>query len=676
MNLDKVIVADIETDGLLDVTTKLHVFAFGVKQPDGKWKVDATNNHKAIIKAFSNPENVFVMHNGLRFDKPALEKIYGIKVKATIIDSLSLSWWLFPTRKKRYGLEAFGEDYGIEKPPISDWSTLSYEEYKHRCMEDVEINIRLWEDLLRKGRMFYNTDEKFIKLLSLLNFIMECSYNQEKQKVKVDVDKTKENLARFELMKEEKLDVLISAMPKATKSVTKTKPKVCYKKGGGLSAAGEKWFELLKENDLPDTTEEVTITIEAGDPNPNSVTQKKDWLYSLGWIPETFEYKRNKETGEVKKIEQIVNKDTKMLCPSVLKLKEKEPAIEAFDGLTVLTHRIGVLKGFLENMDEDGYISQGLIKLAVTMRWQHSTIVNIPKVTGRGDIRDGKWLRECLIAQEGTTLVQADLSGVESRTSDHYTFKINPDRIEKTKMPYFDAHTEISVVAGLMTPEEEAFYVYNSSKKDAEAGGEDTSTFDYKNFSFYPYNEEIQRLHDLPEADKKTLMQDIKNKRSRGKTTNYASLYLVGAETLSRNLQITKKEAQELINAYWEVHWAVKVATSTFKTKVVDGETWIYNPVSKFWYYLRNEKDKFSVINQSTAVYCFNMWVYFVTKRVGFPITQTHDDLMLRVEDNEEAVSHTMIQIKRAMEDVNKCLKLNVLLDCEVQHGYNFAETH
>jgi DNA polymerase I - 3''-5'' exonuclease and polymerase domains len=91
---------------------------------------------------------------------------------------------------------------------------------------------------------------------------------------------------------------------------------------------------------------------------------------------------------------------------------------------------------------------------------------------------------------------------------------------------------------------------------------------------------------------------------------------------------------------------------------------------------LRNEKDKFSVVNQSTAVYCFNKWVYYVVKRLGWPITQTHDDLMLRVEDTPEAIDNAMKQIKAAMEDVNEDLKLNVKLDCEVQTGHTFAETH
>ena len=675
MNLDKVYVGDIETDGLLHTLTKLHVFSFGSKQDNGEWLVQSTRNADTVKRAFSNPDNVFVIHNGLRFDKPALEKIFGFEVKAKIIDSLALAWWLLPKGVSGYGLADFGERYGVPKPVIEDWEGLTYEEYAFRCSEDVKINIELWEELLEKGRKFYS-DKEFVRLINLLNFIMECSYHEEEQKVKVDVEKTRENLSRFELMKEDKVEKLKQAMPKTPIKGKKKRPARMFNKFDVLTKAGEEWVELMKEMKLPLDTDEVEIVKGYKESNPNSPVQKKAWLYSLGWEPCTYKYIRDKKTNTVRKVEQILDPETKMLTPSVLELIEKEPAIEHLDGLTVLTHRIGVLNGFLENMDENEMIAQGLGQLAVTMRWQHKVIVNIPKVTSKGDLRDGQWLRECLIANEGTALVQADLSGVESRTSDHYTFKLNPDRIVKTQQPFFDPHTEISVVAQLMTEDEEAFYVFNKAIEDMERAKQDTSHMDYKDFSIYPYNERVQKLHDLPEEAKKKKMKEINNKRSKGKTTNYASLYLVGAKTLSRNLKISQEEAQGLIDAYWEVHWAVKKATESFKTKTVGGETWIYNPVSRIWYYLRNEKDKFSVVNQSTAVYCFNKWVYYVVKRLGWPITQTHDDLMLRVEDTPEAVDNAMKQIKLAMEDVNEDLKLNVKLDCEVQTGHTFAETH
>lgn len=672
MDLERAFVADIETDDLLDNLTKMHVFSVGWKNSDGQWQIKSTPNEEDVKKVFCNPDNIIVMHNGRRFDKAALEKVYGFKVTATIIDSLALAWWLYPTRAKegkKFGLEYFGEDYGVPKPKVDDWKNLTYEEYQHRCEEDVKINIRLWEDLKAKLDLMYEeSPEDKYRLVRLLNWIMDCSYMQELQKIKVDVEKTTENLNHFEALKEEKIEQLKKAMPKIPVKVIRNKPKSLHKKDGSLSVAGEKWMKLVKGCNLNEDYEgQIEEIISWEEPNPNSVTQKKNWLYSLGWKPKTFKHNRNKETGDVKVVEQIMTEE-KMLCPSVLALIDKEPAIEAFDGLTVLTHRIGILKSFLNNRDKNDMISQGLMALAVTMRWQHACIVNLPRYTGKGDLRDGKWIRECLIAGEGKKIVQSDLSGIESRTSDHYTFFINPERIKKTQMPFFDPHCEISVQSNLMTADEEIYYIFKSSFKD-------DPSLDVETFSqLYKPTDEVRRLLSLPKEEQDKLMKELKNTRTKGKTTNYSCLYLVGAETLSRNLEITKKEAKGLIDAYWEINFAVKKATEGFKTKQVSDETWVYNPISRFYYYCRNLKDLFSTVNQSSAVYCFNMWVWNCTQQGVFPVTQSHDDLCAIVDEND--VPKTQEIILEAMKRVNQQLCLNVELACETQVGNNIAETH
>lgn len=673
MNLDGVMVADLESDGFLKEMTKLHVLSVGWKNSDGVWQIKSTNKKEDIAKVFSNPNNIIVIHNGRRFDVPALNKLFpDIEIKATIIDSLALSWWLMPNRSKegkKYGLQAFGEDYGVPKPKIADWNSLTYEEYCHRCEEDVKINIRLWEDLKQKGTLMYqNNLNDFYRLINILNWIMDCSYMQEEQKIKVDVKKTEETLEYFSKLKEEKIEQLKKGMPKIPVKAKRNPPKSPYKKDGSLSETGLKWKRLTEGCNLPfeyDGVIEEVISWE--DANPNSVQQKKAWLYSLGWVPKTFKHNRDKATGEVNIVEQIMTEE-KELCESVLKLAEKEPAIEALSGVTVLTHRMGLLKGFLANKDENDMIYQGLQQLAVSMRWMHATIVNLPRYTGKGDIRDGKWIRECLISGEGKKIVQSDLSGIESRTSDHYTFHINPGRIKKTQMPFFDPHCEISVQSSLMSRDEEIYYVFKSALKDFP-------DLKIETFSeIYQPTEEVYRMLALPEAEQKTLMNKIKVQRSKGKTTNYASLYLVGAETLSRNLEISKKEAKKLIDSYWEIHFAVKVATEQFRTINVGDETWAYNPISKFFYYVRNPKDLYSIINQSSAVYCFNMWVWNCTQQGIWPVTQSHDDSLYIVPGNE--VDKTKAIIDEAMRKVNEQLQLNVVLDCETQVGLNVAETH
>ena len=142
-------VFDIETNGLLDVLDKIHVLSY---TRDGK-EVISTHDYDEMREFFTT-EPVLVGHNICRFDIPAVEKVLGIKVKARLVDTLALSWYINHERQK-HGLEGYGEDYGVPKPVIKDWDNLTYEEYAHRCSEDVRINYRLWVDLKMKLKRLY-----------------------------------------------------------------------------------------------------------------------------------------------------------------------------------------------------------------------------------------------------------------------------------------------------------------------------------------------------------------------------------------------------------------------------------------------------------------------------------------------------------------------------------------
>lgn len=673
MNLDKVFIFDIETTGLLDhikSEADLHVLSVGWVDSEGVKRVKSTANREDIFKIFANPENTLVGHNIICFDIPALKKMFpDIVVKATLIDTLPISWYLYDG-KKQHGLEHWGTELGVEKPEISDWENLSFEEYKHRCETDVLINMLMYEKFLVKLRRVYESNlERIPKLVSLLTWIMQCSHMQEINKILVDVEKLEETIKYFSGLKDGKIVSVKKAMPQvAIKKIANFPKAGLYKKDGSLSVAGEKYLSYCKGAGVGlDYTGPIEVITGYNEPNPNSADQKKAWLYSLNWKPQTFKHNRNKVTNEVNIVEQIMTEE-KMLCPSVLKLIEKEPAIEDLDGLTVLTHRLGLLNGFKNAMDENNMISQTISKLTVTMRWAHRTVVNLPKYTGKGDIRDGKWIRECLISGAGKKIIQSDLSGIESRTSDHYTFHLNPERIKKTKMPYFDPHCEIAVTSNLMSADEETYFIFKSAQKDKP-------TLEIDSFSeLYKPTEKVYDMLNLSEEEQKDFMNKLKSSRSKAKTTNYASLYLVSAATLSRNLEISKSEAQKLIDAYWKIHFAVKKVSESFLIKDVDGENWVYNPIAKFWYYCRNTRNVFSTVNQSSAVYCFNVWLFNCTRRGYWPRTQSHDDLMFVEGENE--VQKVIEVIQQAMEDTNKQLKLNVELACETQVGNNVAETH
>ena len=182
-NLDKVYVVDIETDGFLDKLTKLHVLSCAYKDGNGQWNVKSTTKKEDIRTLFENPNNIIVGHFFLGFDKPALQKLYpDIEFNAFIIDSLGISWYLYDERRS-HGLEAWGEDFGVPKPKIEDWDSLTYEEYKERCEEDSKINTNLWVKQLRELRDIYDNDKDIIRIIRYLNFKIECLYDQERLKV-------------------------------------------------------------------------------------------------------------------------------------------------------------------------------------------------------------------------------------------------------------------------------------------------------------------------------------------------------------------------------------------------------------------------------------------------------------------------------------------------------------
>ena len=245
MNLEKVYVFDIETNGLLDVVDRLHVLSVGYKDVDGSWQIKSTNKKEDVFKIFSNPNNTLVGHNIICYDLPALKIIYpDIVINAKVVDTLPLSWYLYNERPK-HSLESWGETFGTEetkKVAIEDWNNLSYEEYVERCEGDIRINVNLWVKFLSLLRSLYLTDEEILPVIRYCNFKAETLSIQENNKIFVDIEQCKKNLAFLEEIIAEKTEELKKILPKIPKVATVNFPKKgLYKADGSLSVAGEKY---------------------------------------------------------------------------------------------------------------------------------------------------------------------------------------------------------------------------------------------------------------------------------------------------------------------------------------------------------------------------------------------------------------------------------------------------
>lgn len=616
----KVQIFDLECDGFNP--TKIHVLSVH----DGE-RIKSTNNYDNMRKWFTTAE-VIVAHNCIRFDVPVLERLLGVKTKALVIDTLALSWYLFPERV-RHGLEWWGEDFGVPKPKINDWENLTYAEYKHRCEEDVRINKLLWDKCWEYLLKLYGTEEEALRCVKYLMFKLECARDQEQLRWKLDVAKAQELHDRLSQIKQERISELSEAMPRVAITKEIKRPTKPYKKNGELSEAGKKWHDLCGQHNKLTCIDKFEYVAEYIEGNPNSTEQIKSWLYSLGWVPETFEFKRNKETGEVKKIPQVNGDDG--VCGSVKKLFPKEPKLEVLDGLSVVSHRLGIVAGFIKNVDEEGYIKASVAGLTNTLRFKHSVLVNLPGV----DKPYGEDIRGCLTAPDGYELVGSDMASLEDRTKQHYMWVYDPEYVKEMMTDDFDPHIDLAEFAGAISREDSYLYKRGDDwpRKKAVAG--------------------LRKIY---------------------KGVNYACVYGAGAATVSRTAGVSQDEGEKLVEAYWKRNWAVKKIAEDCKTKKVFGQMWLYNPVSGFYYSLRHDKDRFSTLNQGTGVYCFDTWVKHL-KEGKLPIVgQFHDEIigLVKKGNRDKVIQY----INKAMELTNNELQLNRELGCSIQFGDNYAEIH
>jgi hypothetical protein len=613
--------ADLEADDLLANVTKIHCLSMN-------WggEVKTTSNYSDIRKLVSRKDITLVGHNFICYDVPTIEKLLGVKVECGVVDTLALSWYLYPKRSS-HGLAAWGEEFGVPKPPIEDWQNLPLEEYKRRCEEDTKIQTLLWEKMQSDLNTLYDNDEALISsLMRYLSFKMHTVRLQEENPFKLDVEATEKNLAYLEGLKEVKIDALKKVMPTVGVTSKRVPPKNPYKKDGSLSAQGEKWRKLTEERGLPfGYSEPIEVINNYDEPNPNSPAQVKDWLFSLGWKPENF------NEGVNGKIPTYYLAD-KSLCPSVLKLGE---SVKSLDELGVLKHRIGLLKGFLRDQ-EDGYISCGIHGLASTLRTRHARLMNLPKPS----MAYGDLVRGVLICEEGYEIVDSDLASLENMIKLDLIYPLNPDKVKAQLTEDYDSHLEICMVAGLMSQDDVDFYKECKKSKDTSS----------------------DRFHDL---DKK---------RHQGKTVNYSAQYGVGKKKLSETLDIRQSEAKKLLDAYWTANKEAKTVATRFETKQCLGRTWVKNPYNKFWYELRSEKDRLSAVIQSTGDFITHLWAKNVIEVSDCMTMIYHDQLDLIVKKGYRKGIEKML--RDGINKVNKQLKLHVPMDISVSFADKFSEAH
>lgn len=640
--------SDCETTGLLSQMAtqehpKLHNLC-SIDVESGKVFLFEGSKRKEI-QAWLNEGHTFITHNCYTYDMPALEMLGYDVSKTKWIDSLALSWYLEPTRQ-RHGLAEYGIEFGVPKPVIEDWSSQTQEEYNHRVIEDCKIQQALWKRQVSRLQELYGKDEgSFDRLVTYLMFKMSCLRQQQDNKWKLDIPAA--TLLQEQLGNEinEKTLGLISVMPKNPIYAVRKRCAKPYKKSGELSSSGEKWKELTESLGLPFShSKDIKVIVSYEEGKPSSHVQMKAWLDSLGWVAETFKFVRE-DNGETRQIPQI-NLPGGDICQSVKDLIPKCEGIEFIAGLGILNHRFGMVKGWLRD-GADGAITARAQGFTNTLRLMHREYCNTPSTR----VKWGKEIRSLLVARDGFILQGADLSGVEDRLKQSFMWRLDEAYVRTQMEKGYDPHLATAVGAGLMTQAESDLYKSIKSKDKVDQTVQDHVDF--------------KRLDLI---------------RASGKSTNYACQYSAGVKTIARTAKVTEKVAKKLHDGYWKLNWAVKkIATMTTVKKTSFGE-WQFNPVNKFWYSLRNEKDRFSTLIQGTGSYVFDIWLYQCLQLAGKRglefkmLAQQHDDVAIELTDGMQEEYEKLM--RDGIERVNQTVKLNRVLDCDVIHGYNGAEIH
>jgi len=616
-------VIDIETDGI--DATKIHCMSI---HDGNKINTLVTYADMQVFIANLDSNDRIIGHNFIRYDAPIIERILNTNLPCEIVDTLALSWYLYPNRTWSHGLEKWGEDLGIAKPKIEDWENLTIEEYTHRCEEDVRINTKLWLGFNSYLEQLY--DGKTERILKYLSLKMKCAMLQERSKWKLDVDKAQALLEELTTEYDKSYDRLFKVMPQVPKYVDRKRPANMYKKDGTLSTAGQRWYDLCASHGYDYTKHEESIKVIAKwvDPNPTSMVQIKAWLTDLEWKPDTYD---TNPKGD--RIPLVKLKDG-TLSKSVEAMITKHPYLEELATMTVVKSRISVVNNLLKAADAKGFVTAQVHGFTNTLRFRHRVCVNIPSPRKPY----GKEIRALFtVRKPDHVLCGSDMSSLEDRTKQHYMWGYDPEYVKEMMTEDFDPHLDLALSAGAVTPEQVAEY---------KAGN---------------HTPEVTQV------------------RHNYKGGNYACTYGAGVLTLSRQLGITESEASKIHRAYWSRNWSVKSIAEDAIIKSVknikkEDNTWLYNPVSKLYYYLKADKDRFSTLNQGTGVFCFDVWIAGILRKRPQLTAQFHDEIILECKQGTEQEVTNLL--KESVHEVNKKLKLNRELDCDIQFGKDYSNIH
>lgn len=419
------LVADLETDNLLEGVTRIHVL---VTQDyhTGVINTYRSNSNEDTIKAGLlqlQAAPAVVGHNFLKYDAQVIEKLHGVKL-AKVYDTLTLMRLIFPEIKKNdmayrrshpdfptkligaQSLEAWGHRLGIHKGdykgPWHSWS----QEMEDYCVQDVAVTKALMDRVLKHAPAD--------GAVELEHAFQACTIRLEQAGFAFDVEKAKQLLLVLSNRRDTLRDSLRKLYPSVGEIVGK-KPSCYYLTDlPGVPPFKTKALarEYAKFHGIKANITDGPVHRENVDFNPGSRFHRSKVLVAAGWKPREFS-----DDG-------VPQCDEEHLLPLI----GVYPGVEEMVEYLIVEKRLGQLSDGTNawlRLEKRGRIHGEIITNGcVTGRCSHvrPNLAQVPGVKDRvGKVQPyGKECRELFTVPDGYELVGADASGLELRCLAHF----------------------------------------------------------------------------------------------------------------------------------------------------------------------------------------------------------------------------------------------------------------